>query len=196
MTKTSYPRILARSALISVFLATSALAQTSFGQPQQQIYISIVNVSAGDGRYVPALWVEDAFGHRTQVMMDQDGLTRAILYDKEDLIAWVLERFGKVENPKVFYDDRTGDEDTQNPAPNEEPEEDCDKQVGANATSINDLPIVLVGSDPCVAVENDCPTAFHGTNPLQFLQQVDLAIEIVPEIAIPEKQLSPCGEIF
>ena len=161
MAKTSYTSILARSALISVFLATSAVAQSWIGSPPQtQLYISIVNVANGNGVFVPAVWIEDAYGKRTQVLMGQEGLTRAILYNQDALVAWVLARNAEVKNPKVFYDDRSGDKDTQNPTPAptpdptpkppvEEPKDDCLFPTGSDVKTINDLPIVLVRVDPC-----------------------------------------------
>jgi hypothetical protein len=186
MAKTSYTSILARSALISVFLATSAVAQSWIGSaPQTQVNISVVNVANGNGVFVPAVWVEDAYGKRTQVLMGQEGLTRAILYNQDALVAWVLAR-GEYTNPKVIFDDRSGDKDTQNPTPEptpkppvEEPEDDCLIRGSADVKTIDDLPIVLVNVDPCFTEKEIFPcesTGFSGADG----QAVILRVQSVP----------------
>jgi hypothetical protein len=184
MVKTSYRSILARSALISLLLAAPAMAQSWIGSPPEtQVYISVVNVANGKGVFVPAVWVEDAYGRRTQILMGQEGLTRAILYNQSALIAWVLERYGQVNNPKVFFDDRSGDKDTQNPTPDPTPKtptependplDDCWIDTGANIQTTDDLPIILAQSLPC-KVFNPCDVSYTETPRQPMILRVEL----------------------
>lgn len=152
MMATSYSKILARSILISVLLATSAMAQSGLGNsPSQRLEVSIINVPAGNGTFMPAVQILSNNGELYTIQMDQFGLTRATLYDKAALIAWVLARYGQEIETIIAYDDRTGDKDTQNPTP-EAPtektkeqikEDDCKTVGGADIKTTDDLPIML-----------------------------------------------------
>lgn len=163
MTKQSYSKVLARSALISVFLATSAQAQFSLPQPPEQFTISIISIPSGNGVFVPAVQVVNALGQLTHVPIGQDGLTRAILYNRGDITAWVLERFGTQGNARVFYEDISTSDDQEDAAPVTTPEtppvtppvtepdpppvDDC--LPSSAVTTVDDLPIVSVGIGPC-----------------------------------------------
>lgn len=126
MPKISYSKILIRSAAISVFLASSAVAQSWIGSPpREQIYISIINTPVGDGTFIPTVQIENAFGNLTQIQIGKEGLTRAILYNQEAITAWVLARYGQVQNPQVFFDNQIGNDDQEDtPPPAVEPEKD------------------------------------------------------------------------
>lgn len=185
MANTSYSKTIAHSAVISVFLATSAIAQSWIGsQPREQIYISIVNTPVGDGTFVPTVQIENAFGSLTQIKIGQDGLTRAILYNEAAITAWVLARYGQTQNPQVIFDNRTGDDDEEvTPPPAVEPEtkteektetkteektdetkDDCVDRTNADITSIDDLPIISVQVPDCDREKIlPCPALFETT---------------------------------
>lgn len=163
MTKQSYSKVLARSALISIFLATSAQAQFSLPQPREQFTISIMNIPSGNGVFVPAIQVVNALGQLTHVPIGQDGLTRAILYNRGDITAWVLERFSTQGNARVIYEDISTSDDQEDAAPVTTPEtppvtppvkepdpptsDDC--LPSSAVKTVDDLPIVSVAVNPC-----------------------------------------------
>jgi hypothetical protein len=171
MTKQSFSKVLARSALISIFLATSAQAQFSLPQPPEQFTISIISIPSGNGVFTPAVQVVNALGQLTHIPIGQDGLTRAILYNRGDITAWVLERFGTQGNARVIYEDISTSDDQEDAAPVTTPEtppvttpetphvtppvtepdpptsDDC--LPSSAVKTVDDLPIVSVAVNPC-----------------------------------------------
>lgn len=166
MAKQSYSMVLARSALISLFLATQAQAQFSLPQPREQFTISVISIPSGNGVFVPAVQVVNALGQLTHVPIGQDGLTRAILYNRADITAWVLERFSTQGNARVIYEDISESDDQEDATPvtppvtepDPPPVDDCLTRGSATVKTIDDLPIVSVGIGPCDY--DPCPVSF------------------------------------
>jgi len=104
MSKTSHASTLARSALISLFLATSAMAQSSVTLMKTQVHVSVINVSAGNGTFVPAVQTVGPNGTTTLTRVGENGLTRETLYNKADLTEWVLNGYPDEENVEVIFD--------------------------------------------------------------------------------------------
>jgi hypothetical protein len=115
MSKTSYTSTLARSALISFFLTTSAMAQSSVALLQLQVNACVANVANGDGTFVPAVQIVGQFGKMTQTRVGENGLTREMLYNKAALREWVLNGYPDEENVQVDFCPDTTNDDQDDP---------------------------------------------------------------------------------
>lgn len=149
-----YATKLAHAALVSLFLTTSAMAQSSVQLMAPKVHVSIVNVASGNGNFVPAVQIVNPNGSTTLTRVGENGLTRAALYNKTDLTAWVLNGYPDEDNVQVVFDTEVSDDQQDDALPAcLDDDLDCQEPAGPECFG-NDCIILKPADNDCVG--NSC----------------------------------------
>jgi hypothetical protein len=89
---------ISQAAVLGLFLASSAIAQTS---PNFEVTVSVVNIDDGSGTFVPVARLITPNGIQF-IQIGEAGLTKAILYNRSAFLAWAGAQFPD-EEPILTY---------------------------------------------------------------------------------------------